>query len=100
MIDGFWIATLVLLAMTFGVIYFRYATDNVVSNWPLVYYGFAVVHLQFYPEGMTQNLVFTSIVAAMFIRFEFMAGFFLKAVQIVEYACLLWMAYQMFRILF
>jgi hypothetical protein len=100
MIDGFWLSTLILMAMTFGIIYFRYATTVQASNWPLVYYAFTVLHIQLYPEGINQNVLFAAILAAMLIRFEFMAGWFLKLIETVEYICLLLIAYSLFLILF
>ena len=100
MIDGFWLSTFILMVMTAGVIYFRYASNATESNWPLVYYAFAVLHLQWYPDGLTQGVVFGSIIAAMFIRFEFLSGMFLKIVQVVEYIALLLIGYQLFLIIF
>lgn len=100
MIDGFWISTIILLAMTFGVIYFRATAQSTESNWPLVYYVFAVLHLQLNPEGLSQSVVFSSILAAMLIRFEFMSGWFLKIVQMAEFIGLGLIAYSLFLIAF
>ena len=100
MIDGFWISTIVLIAMTFGVIYFRVTAQSTESNWPLVYYVFAVLHLQLNPEGLSQSVVFSSILAAMLIRFEFMSGWFLKLIQIAEFIGLGLIAYSLFLIAF
>jgi hypothetical protein len=100
MIDGFWISTCLLIAMTVGIIYFRYSTTMLESNWPLVYYAFVVLHLQLYPEGLSQQVVFAAILAAMFIRFEFLAGWFLKTVQMIEYVLLLLIVYRLFLLIF
>lgn len=88
------------MAMSMGVIYFRYTAQTTDSNWPLVYYAFVVLHLQWYPEGLSQEIVFSTILAAMFIRFEFLAGWFLKAIQVAEYIGILLIAYRLFLILF
>jgi hypothetical protein len=100
MIDGFWISTAIMLLMSFGVIYLRYSAASTESNWPLVYYAFAVLHMQLYPEGLSQEILLPAILAAMLIRFEFMSGWFLKLIQIAEQIALLLLAYNFFRILF
>lgn len=100
MTDGYWLSSFILMAMTIGVMYFRYSTQTFDSNWPLIYYALAVVHLQWFPEGLSQPLLFATIVAAMFIRFEFLAGLFAKIVQFWEYAGLTLIAYQLSLILF
>jgi hypothetical protein len=99
MIDGYWLSTAILLAMTIGVIYFRYASTQVESNWPLVYYFFAVLHMQLFPDGLAREVVFAAVIAAMFIRFEFLAGFFLKSIQVLEYVFLLMIGYRLFQLL-
>ena len=100
MIDGYWISTVVLLALTLGVLYFRYSVSTLDSNWPLVYYAFAVLHLQLYPEGLNSAFVFTAVLAAMTLRFEFMSGRIVKVVQTIEVLCLVYTAYRLFDILF
>jgi hypothetical protein len=88
------------MVMTAGVIYFRYSSNAIDSNWPLIYYVFAVLHLQWYPDGLSQEVVFGCILAAMFMRFEFLSGMFLKVIQIIEYIGLLLVGYQLFSILY
>lgn len=101
MIDGFWIGTVVLLVMTCGVFYFRYAGRAIDSNWPLVYYAFVVVHLQMFPDGgLNQILVLTAILAAMTLRFEFLTGWLVTVIQGIEYLCLAAIAFQLFNIVF
>lgn len=99
MIDGFWLSTCLLIAMTVGIIYFRYSITSQDSNWPLVYYAFVVLHLQLYPEALSQNVVFAAILAAIFIRFEFLAGWFLKTVQLAEYVLLMLIVYRLLSLL-
>ncbi|WP_031495538.1 hypothetical protein [Bryobacter aggregatus] len=100
MIDGYWLSTCILLAMTLGVVYFRYASRTHEGNWPMVYYGLVLLHLQLYPDGMDANVVYTAFICALLLRFEFMSGWILKLIQVMEYACLLFMAYRLFDILF
>ncbi len=95
MIDGYFLSTVILIGLTLGILYFRYSSTNTDSNWPLVYYAFAVLHLQLFPEGLSQEFVFSSILAAMIIRFEFLSGLFLKIVQAAEYICLMLIGYRL-----
>lgn len=99
-IDGAWLSTAILLVMTVGLVMFRYTARTHESNWPLVYYALAVGHLQLFEGGLEPNLVFAAIVAAMLLRFEFMSGWFLKVVQIAEYAFLALIGYRLFDLLF
>ena len=99
MIDGFWISALILLVMTVGVIYFRIVSKTTESNWPLVYYFFAVLHLQLYTEGMYSGVVFASTLTAMFLRFEFLSGWIQKLLQAIEYFCLVLIGYRLLMII-
>ncbi len=100
MIDGFWLSTFILMAMTLGVAYFRYSSRGLNSNWPLIYYIFAVLHLQLYPEGLSQIVVFTAVLMAMTLRFEFLSGWMITLVQGIEYLALIYIAYRLFDIIF
>jgi hypothetical protein len=100
MIDGAWLATVVLFLMTIGLIFFRYNTLTHDSNWPLVYYALAVTHFQMFEDGLDSNVLFSAIIAAMLLRFEFMAGWPLKVVQMAEYVLLTLIAYRLFDIVF
>jgi hypothetical protein len=100
MINGFWLSTFILMGLTLGMIYFRYASKTLESNWPIVYYAFAVIHLQLYEGGLAPNFVFTAIIAAALLRFEFMSGWFLRVIQMLEYVCLAYIAWRLFDLLF
>ena len=99
MIDGFWISTIILLVMTIGIVYFRVTAVTTDSNWPLVYYAFVVLHLQLYTEGLHSELVFGCILAAMFLRFEFMSGKIQKLIQAIEYICLVLIGYRLLMLI-
>jgi hypothetical protein len=100
MIDGFWLSTCILMVMTLGVVYFRYSTQNNDSNWPLVYYSLAVLYMQWFPDTLSQNLVFATVLLAMFIRFEFLSGMILKGIQLAEVIGLLLITYNLFDQIF
>ncbi len=100
MIDGYWISTVILIAMTLGVVYFRITSQTPESNWPLVYYFFAILHQQLFPEGLSQGMVFSTVLAALLIRFEFMSGWLLTVAQGFEFFGLALIAYSLFRLSF
>lgn len=98
MINGEWLATVILFMMTIGLIFFRYNSRNTDSNWPLVYYALAVTHFQLFEGGLDSRVLFSAVIAAMLLRFEFLAGWPLKVVHVAEYILLALIAYRLFDI--
>ncbi len=58
------------------------------SNWPLLYYFGIFLYSNFYPGYLEPRWIYAGLVAALFLRFEFMGGAFLKLVRAVEYIIL------------
>jgi hypothetical protein len=100
MINGEWLATVILFLMTFGLIIFRYNSPSTESNWPLVYYALAVAHFQIFEGGLDSRILFSAVIAAMLLRFEFLAGWPLKVIHVAEYILLVLIAYRLFDIVF
>lgn len=100
MIDGYWISTVILIAMSLGIVYFRITSQTPESNWPLVYYFFVILHQQLFPEGLSEGIVFSTAFASMLIRFEFMSGWLLTVVQGCEFFGIALIAYSLFRLAF
>lgn len=100
MINGEWLATVILFLMTFGLIIFRYNSPSTESNWPLVYYALAVTHFQLFEGGLDSRILFSAVIAAMLLRFEFLAGWPLKVIHVAEYILLALIAYRLFDIVF
>jgi hypothetical protein len=100
MITGEFLATAILCMMTIGLMFFRYNSRSTESNWPLVYYALAVTHFQLYEGGLDSRVLFSAVLAAMLLRFEFLAGWPLKVVQLIEYALLGLIAYRLFDLVF
>lgn len=98
MINGYWLGSFILLGMTLGVIYFRYSAKETNSNWPLVYYALALIHHSLFPEGLPDNVLYGSVIAAALLRFEFMSGWFLRLIHAVEYICLVYLGYRLLDI--
>lgn len=100
MINGEWLATVILFLMTFGLIIFRYNSPSTESNWPLVYYALAVTHFQLFEGGLDSRILFSAVIAAMLLRFEFLAGWPLKVIHVAEYILLALIAYRLFDFVF
>jgi hypothetical protein len=100
MINGEWLATVILFMMTIGLIFYRYNLRSTDSNWPLVYYALAVTHFQLFEGGLDSRILFSAVIAAMLLRFEFLAGWPLKVIQGAEYILLALIAYRLFDIVF
>ncbi|GAB4368545.1 MAG: hypothetical protein OHK0021_11720 [Bryobacter sp.] len=99
-INGEFLGTAILFLMTIGLMFFRYNAANTESNWPLVYYALAVIHYQMFEGGLDQRVLFSAIFAAGLLRFEFLAGWPLKLVQVVEAVLLALIAYRLFDLIF
>jgi hypothetical protein len=54
------------------------------SSVPLLYYFFLVIYIRGYEGLYERNMVLLGIGAALFLRFEFLGGFFLKFVKAAE----------------
>jgi hypothetical protein len=93
----FFLATVIKILLTIGMLFFRYSSVHVDSNWPLVYYALLALYLQIFPEALPRELVFGMIVLAMLIRFEFLSRGFLKSLQWLESICLLSVLYLLTR---
>ena len=69
---------------------------SVESNWPLFYYLGVVLYSYLFPEVIEPRWIYAGVVTALFLRFEFMGGFFLKMVRFFEYVVLLYFLVSMF----
>jgi hypothetical protein len=93
-----WLLSILLTAGALWVISsrFRSRTD---ANWPLIFYLLLVVHANMNPAKINPYVLYSSVVLALFLRFEFMnerITFFLKA---METLCLLLIAYWLFQMI-
>ena len=77
------ITTMVALALTLWVVAAR-ARGVRENNWPLLYYLGIVLYSYYYPGHLEPRWIYAGVVAALFLRFEFMGGAFLKFVRLVE----------------
>ncbi|MBI1791064.1 MAG: hypothetical protein HYR60_26340 [Acidobacteria bacterium] len=69
------------------------------SNHPLLFYAVLVFYTRAY-EGRFQNyFIFAGVVAALFLRFEFLGGWFLKAFRLIEFLVLCYVVFTAFSLL-
>ncbi len=85
-------------ALTIWVIVWRFVA-KVESNWPLVYYLLLVVYLKVFEGSIDPYIVYVAVVSALFLRFEFMGGWFLKFVQVVELGSLLYIGFRCVKLI-
>jgi hypothetical protein len=82
----------VALASTVWMLFARFRV-TAESNWPLFYYLGVTLFSYAFPGYLEPAWVYAGVVAALFLRFEFMAGAFLKFVRVIEYVVLLYLLY-------
>jgi hypothetical protein len=70
---SFNITTAVLIGLTVWLVVGRFKA-RADSNWPLFYYIGLVFYHQAYPGRLNPYVILTGVIAALFIRFEFMGG--------------------------
>ena len=60
-------------------------TSRIDTPWPMVYYFFLVLFVRSNEGEFNNYLIFAGIVCALFLRYEFMAGFILKLFRTGEF---------------
>ena len=97
-VTPFTLITAVLMGLTIwlGMSRFRIKLE---SNWPLFYYLFLVGHLKAFEGGLDPYVVYVGVVSALLLRFEFLGGWFLKIVRVVEIFVLAYVIYRCFALI-
>ena len=90
--------TLALMGLTVWLGVSRQIT-KLESNWPLFYYPFLVGYLKVFEGSLDPYMVFVGLVSALFLRFEFMGGWFLKFVRGTELFILAYVIYRGFALI-
>ena len=75
---------LVVIGLTIWVMRARF-TKPVDISWPLVYYMFLVIFVRANEGEFNNYWIFAGVICALFMRYEFMAGFILKAFRTGEF---------------
>jgi hypothetical protein len=75
----------VVIAVTIWVMRVRFSSP-IDTPWPMVYYLFLVIFVRSNEGEFNNYVIFMGVVCAMFLRYEFMAGFVLKLFRAGEFA--------------
>lgn len=78
---------LVVIGATLWVMRARFREVHDIS-WPLVYYFFLVIFVRAREGEFNNYWIFTGVIAALVLRYEFIGGFVLKVVRLVEFVVL------------
>jgi hypothetical protein len=75
---------LVAIGLTLWLMRARF-TSPTDTPWPMFYYAFLVIFVRSNEGNFNNNLIFAGVVCALFLRYEFMGGFVLKAFRTGEF---------------
>ena len=75
---------LITICLTLWVMRARF-TSPIDTPWPMVYYFLLVLFIRSNEGDFNNYLIFFGIVCALFLRYEFMAGFIMKAFRTGEF---------------
>jgi hypothetical protein len=88
------ITTLCMFGLTVWVIWTRHRTQ-LENNWPLFYYITLVLYSNKFEEAINPGIVFVTVVMALLLRFEFLGGWLLQAVKVLESVGLVYIALRL-----
>jgi len=92
------ITSAVALGLTVWLFVARFRT-RLDSNWPLFYYLGLVIYGHLFPGNLDPAWIYAGVVSALFLRFEFMGGWFLKLIRGVELIVLLYVIHRLIYII-
>lgn len=95
----FLVATILLMVMTVWVIIARF-THRLDTSWPLFYYLLMVFHTKVFEGGLNPYWVFVAVVSGLFLRFEFMGGFILRSIRVIELLALAYLSWECLVLVF
>ena len=75
---------LIMIGLTLWVMRARF-TSPIDTPWPMLYYFLLVLFIRSNEGDFNNYVIFFGVVCALFIRYEFMAGFILKAFRTGEF---------------
>ena len=90
--------TVCVIVATIWLMRYRF-TASLDSNYPLIYYVALVLYVRAYEGEYYNYAIFSAAVAALFLRFEFMGGIFLKFFRAAELLCHCYIVYRAFTLI-
>ena len=87
------VTTAIMLGLTLWLVVGRFKA-RADSNWPLFYYLALVAYHQGFVGRLNPGVVYTAVVTALFLRFEFMGGWFNILLRFLELASLLYFCWR------
>ena len=84
------LTTALALGVSIWVIVIRVRADSE-SNIPLFYYLGIIVYSYLFADVLAPRWIYAGVVTALFLRFEFMGGWFLKVIRGFEFIVLAYM---------
>src|SRR5262249_1241372 len=87
------ITTVLAFSCTAWLVLARICGMAVDSNWPVIYFIGLVGYTLLFPGHLDARYIYLGSVAALFLRFEFMGGAFLKFVRLVDFLVSLYFLY-------
>lgn len=91
------VTTAVMLGLTLWLLIGRFRT-KANSNWPLFYYIVLVAYHQALPGRLNPYAIYTGVITALFIRFEFTGGWIGYLFRGTELIVLLYLVYRFFNL--
>jgi len=67
------------------------------TNWPLIFFGMLVMYHQSLPGRINDFALYVGVICALFLRFEFLSGFFRYLFMTIEIAVLLLISYDLMQ---
>ncbi len=89
---------LIMIGLTLWVMRARF-TSQIDTPWPMFYYAFLVIFVRSWEGEFNNYIIFAGVVCALFLRYEFMAGFVLKAFRTGEFLVHLYVIVACFLLL-
>lgn len=96
---AFNVTTLLMAAITIWILNVRWRGRSD-TNWPLFYYLALFAYLRKFEDVLEPGYVYVAVVAGLLVRFEYLSGRLLKAIQIIESACLAYVILRCLQVVF
>lgn len=97
--NSFNVTTLLMASVTVWVLFVRWRSRHE-TNWPLLYYAALFAYTKKFDEIVDPWALYIAVVCALLIRFEYLSGWMLQAIQVLETICLIYVLARCVRAVF